>query len=201
MPDIVRQSTEKLVRTVRAAVGVWQRVTHTFIRFEGTDVATWLQTQTSNDVLALQSGEGHANTILDRKGRLQAHFTLHRWEDEYWLIIERQQAARLLEHLDAHLFLEDVRMGDASDEVEQLLVQGPRSAFFLATLMESFETAAASLPSKKYGCHPIELLGHQVLAFLISDAGEDGFVLVTQAGEARPLLDKLLNSGNPIDVA
>ncbi len=186
------------VRAVRRALGAWVRDTHTFVRFEGKDVAAWLQSQTSNDVVALQSGQGHANTILDRKGRLQAHFTLHRWEDEYWLIVERQQAPRLLKQLDAHLFIEDVRMADAGNEVEQVLVQGPRTLHFLATLLDSEEaTASELLPAEKYGCHPIELCGRQVLAFRVSETGEDGYLYVTQAGEARLLLDKLLQAGAP----
>ena len=189
-------SIENDVRAVRHATGAWVRKTHTFIRFEGKDVATWLQSQTSNDVVVLQSGQGHANTMLDRKGRLQAHFTLHRWDEEYWLIVEKQQAPCLLEQLDAHLFIEDVRMADAGDEVEQVLVQGPRTLYFLSTLLDSDEvTASELLPAEQYGCHPLELCGHQVLAFRISETGEDGYLFVTQAGEARPLLDALLEAG------
>ena len=189
------------VIAVRSAVGAWVRDTHTFIRFEGKDVATWLQSQTSNDVVALQSGQGHANTILDRKGRLQAHFTLHRWDDEYWLIIEKQQAPQLLQQLDSHIFIEDARMADAGDEVEQVLVQGPRSLYVLSTVLDAAETTASEfLPAEKYGCHPIELCGYQVLAFRISETGEDGYLFVTQKGESQPLLDKLLEAGKPFGI-
>lgn len=189
------------ILAVRNSLGAWIRDTHTLVRFEGNDVGAWLQSQTSNDVLALRTGQGHANTLLDRKGRLQAHFSLHRWEDEYWLIIERQQAPRLLEQLDAHLFIEDVRMADAGDEVEQVILQGPRSVYFLANLLDTGEaTASELLPVEKYGCHPIELLGHQVLAFRLSETGEDGYLFATQAGEARPLLDKLLDAGNAMGI-
>lgn len=189
------------ILAVRNSLGAWIRDTHTLVRFEGKDVSTWLQSQTSNDVLALQTGQGHANTILDRKGRLQAHFSLHRWEDEYWLIIDKQQAPRLLEQLDAHLFIEDVRMLDAGDEVEQVLVQGPRTLYFLASLLDTGETTASELlPAEKYGCHPIELLGHQVLAFRVSETGEDGYLFITQAGEAGLLLDKLLNAGRTLGI-
>jgi len=181
---------------VRTAIGAWIRDSHTFVRLEGNDVATWLHSQTSNDVVALQSGEGHANTILDRKGRLQAHFTVHRWEDEYWMIVERQQAARLIEQLDAHLFIEDVRMADAGDEVEQIMIQGPRTLPFLMGLIEPTSIIATDhLPCTPYGCAPVELLGHQVLAFQLTETGEDGYLLVTQTGEAQTLLDALLEAG------
>lgn len=182
------------VRAVRHGVGAWLRTTHTFIRFEGRDVASWLQTQTTNDVVALQSGEGHAGALLDRKGRLQSHFTLHRWEDEYWLIVEAQQAESLLAQLDAHLFIEDVRMENAGSETEQIVVQGPRALYFLHSQLDD-KFGVHTLPQEPYSCRPIEVLGRQALAFAISETGEDGFVLVTAAGEARALLDALLEAG------
>lgn len=180
------------VRAVRECAGLWHRDDCTFIRFEGNDVASWLQTQTSNDVLKLNSGDGHANARLDRKGRLQAHFTLHRWEDEYWLLIERQQAPTLLEQLDAHLFLEDVRMEDAGDSLCQIAIQGPRTRAFLASLLDtSAGIASDQLPTRMYGCQPLELMGIQVLAFCISLAGEDGMVLVVQSDDANALSEGL----------
>ncbi len=181
------------VETVRRDVGVWLREDHTFIRLSGPDVAPWLQTQTTNDVKALASGQGHANALLDRKGRLQAHFTVHRWDDEYWLIVEKQQAGRLLEQLDAHLFIEEVEMADVGHEVEQVLVQGPRSAALLASLIGS--RAVEVLPAEPYGCAPVELAGFQVLCFHLSVTGEDGYLLVAQAGEGRPLTTALLEAG------
>lgn len=180
------------VRTVRECAGLWRRDDYTFIRFEGNDVASWLQTQTSNDVLKLNSGEGHANARLDRKGRLQAHFTLHRWEDEYWLLIERKQATTLLEQLDAHLFLEDVRMEDAGDSLCQVAIQGPRTRAFLASLLDTAAGIASDqLPVRMYGCQPLELMGIQVLAFRLSQTGEDGVVLVMQSDDANALSEGL----------
>jgi folate-binding protein YgfZ len=184
------------VRCVRERVGLWLRDTHTFIRITGPDTASWLQTQTSNDVLVLESGDGHANTLLDRKARLQAHFTLHRWEDEYWLIVERDQAPHLLETLDQHLFLEEVTIEDNGDTVDQFFVQGPRATALLASALDTAEAIGSDyLPNADFGCHPLELLGHEVLAFRLSDSGEDGFLLVTEGGHGQAILDALLDAG------
>ncbi|MCC6697829.1 MAG: tetratricopeptide repeat protein [Candidatus Hydrogenedentes bacterium] len=199
MTTLLSDKTREHVQAVRERAGIWIRHDHTFIRFEGRDVASWLQTQTSNDVVALQSGCGHAGTLLDRKGRLQAHFTLHRWEDEYWMLIEKQQAPRLLEQLDAHLFLEDVHVEDAGDSLEQVVVQGPKTLPFLASPLDTDEgTASIYLPRQRHGCHPLELLGCQVLAFNISVSGEDGYVLVAQAGEAQALVSAILERGRGV---
>lgn len=197
-----REDVTAEVRCVRERVGLWRRDTHTFIRITGPDAATWLQTQTSNDVVALESGEGHANALLDRKARLQAHFTLHRWEDEYWLIVEREQAPHLLQTLDQHLFIEDVAIEDNGDGVDQLFVQGPRATVFLAAVLDTSEAIGSDhLPGTAFGCHPLELLGHEVLAFRISDTGEDGFLLVAEVGEGHGLLDALLTADSAFDPA
>lgn len=198
----VDRDVESEVRCVRERVGLCLRDTHTFVRITGPDAATWLQTQTTNDVVALQSGEGHANTLLDRKARLQAHFTLHRWEDEYWLIVERQQAPHLLELLGEHLFLEDAAIEDAGETVDQLMVQGPKSTAFLASALDTAEAIASDyLPGTTYGCHPLVLSGYEVLAFRISDTGEDGFLLVAEVGEGQALLDALLSDGGDFSPA
>lgn len=184
------------IHAVRHEVGVWAWEDGAFVRFTGRDAASWLQTQSTNDVLALESGQGHANAVLDRKGRVQAAFTLHRWEDEYWLITDRPQAAPLLEQLDAHLFIEDVTIADASDEVEHVLVQGPRTLPFLASLLEGFGTAgAALLPRERHACQPIEVGEFQVLVFDYSVTGEDGLLLVTETGQGAALAERLLEAG------
>lgn len=188
----IAQEVRDAVYAVRHGVGAWIRDSQAFVRLTGRDVAAWLQTQTSNDVVALKPGEGLANALLDRKGRLQAHFTVHRWDDEYWLVVERVQVRRLLDQLEAHLFAEDVQMFDSGGEVEQILVQGPRTLSFLAAV--AGEGAASLLPGEWHGVHPVELLGHQVIAIRCTATGEDGYLLVTESGEAAPLLEALLDA-------
>ena len=178
---------------VRNQTGVWLRDDYTFIRFTGADVAPWMQSQITNDVVQLETGQGCRAALLDRHGRLQAHFTVHRWEDEYWMLVEKQQTARLLEQLDAHLFIEDVTIEETGGEVDQVVIQGPRALGYLASLLDTEEGIASELlPQEAFGCHPIELLGREVLAFRVSLTGEDGYVFVLELGEGEGLLDALI---------
>ncbi len=185
------------IRAVRRGVGAWLRDDYTFVRFAGPDAASWLQSQTTNDVEALAPGQGHRNALLDRQGRLQAHFTLHRWEDEYWMLVERGQAARLLEQLDAHLFIEEVQMEETGGDLDQVVVQGPKVFPFLASLLDTAETAGSDLLARDlHGVHPIEILGFEVLAFNASPTGEDGFVFVLEKGQGERLMAALLERGS-----
>ena len=187
---------EAQVRAARENAGVWLWEEGAFLRFTGKDVASWLQTQTTNNVEALAPGGGCANALLDRKGRLQAHFTLHRWEDDYWLITTAGQTEGLLKHLDAHLFIEDVAMEDASAELGHVVLEGPRASWILAeALGQDAVDAAAALPAESHACLPLEILGHQALCFRQSPAGGDGFLLVTQRTETRRFFDALLRAG------
>lgn len=188
-PDIAAE-----VHAVRTALGLWLRDDHTFVRVTGADAATWLQSQTTNDVLALKPGDGHHNAALDRQGRLQAHFTLHRWGDEYWVLVERAQWPHLREHLDAHLFIEDATMDETGDELDQLVVQGPRTLSVLANVLGTDHIATNDLlPHAVHGVHPVELGGMEVLAFRESLTGEDGYVLILEKGQGRILLDEILS--------
>ncbi len=183
----------KEVRAVRESLGLWLRDDHTFVRVTGADAASWLHSQTTNDVLALKSGEGHHNAALDRQGRVQAHFTLHRWADEYWMLVEHSQWPHLREHLDAHLFIEDAKMEETGGELDQLVIQGPRTLPLLAHVLGTDPVATNELlPHALHSVHPIEPAGVEALAFRESPTGEDGYVLVLEKGKGRALLDELL---------
>jgi folate-binding protein YgfZ len=183
--------TNHAVHSVRHAVGIWLREEHTFVRIAGSDAASWLHSQTTNDLEGLNSGEGNHNAILDRQGRLLGHFTLHRWEDEFWMLIENAQVDTVLKHLDDHLFIEDVQVERTDDSLEQLVIQGPRTMTFLSSCMDDRDAMrTALLPVDWYGVHPVELFGFEVLAFRISITGEDGFVFIGESGECTALLEK-----------
>lgn len=189
------------IESLRRGVGLRLREDYTFIRFTGSDAASWLQSQTTNDVNILDSGQGHANALLDRQGRLQAHFTLHRWEDEYWMLVERNQAQHLMEVLDAHLFIEEVTMEETGGNLDQVVIQGPKTLPFLASLMDSEAGVSSSLlPAEKHGCHPVEILGYEALAFRASPSGEDGYVFVTEQGLGALLLKALYDERGDFEV-
>jgi folate-binding protein YgfZ len=180
------------VHAVRHGAGIWLREDATFVRITGSDASTWLHSQTSNDVEGLESGQGCHNAVLDRQGRLQGHFTLHRWEDEYWMLIENSQADHLLKQLDDHLFIEDVQVETTGNGLEQVAVQGPDALPALAALMDTDETIGSDLlPADWYGVHPVELEGLELLAFRVSLSGEDGYILIGEKGEGAQLIDTL----------
>ncbi len=178
--------------TVRAHAGLWRRMDHTILRFTGRDAAAWLQNQTTNDLLRLEDGEGNLHALLDRQGRVQAFFTLHRFEDEFWAVIAREQKDAVFQRMETHLFLEHVEVEDVGRGGAQLCVEGPRSLIFLAHQAdESPEEAAAVLPTTPYAYTPMVIAGFQTLVFRMAESGEDGFLLVPAPEEAGALYNEL----------
>jgi folate-binding protein YgfZ len=186
--DSALQQAAREAAAVRAGAGAWLEPETAFIRISGPDAGAWLHAQTTNDVNALASGDGQANAALDRKGRVQAFFTLHRWEDEYWLLTGREQVPALLERFNDYLFLEEVEIDDASGELEVLALQGRRCCGPLAA-MPGFDVAAA--PAKPYACAPVLLGDAQALAFRVSRTGEAGWLFALERHAAGPALEQL----------
>lgn len=189
------------VQAVRTSVGYWFRDDYTFVRITGADAAEWLHSQTTNDVQGLESGHGHHNAVLDRQGRVHGHFTLHRWDDEFWMLIENIQVEHVLEHLDAHLFIEDVTIESTGDDLEQFILQGPKTLSLLSRLMDTEESRGTDLlPREWYHVHPIELAGAELLAFRITMTGEDGYVLVGEPGHCAAVGQSLREADDAIEV-
>lgn len=177
-----------LAGAVRRHAGVWLEPETALVRVTGPDAGAWLHTQTTNDVNRLETAQGQASAVLDRKGRVQAFFTLHHWEDEYWLVTGRDQAARLIERLNAYLFLEEAEVHDASGDVAFVALQGPGSAAVLAAL-DGLDIT--TVPARAWTSGPVNLLGRQALAFQVSRTGDPGWLFAVEPSEARRLLAEL----------
>ena len=96
------------------------------ISAEGSDLFSYLQTQTTNDVNELKLQQGQNNAIVDRKARVISTFSLHRTgEESAVILVETQQKENLLNHLNTFLFREDVALTSSSHFV--LALQGPKS--------------------------------------------------------------------------
>ncbi|MBX3179555.1 MAG: tetratricopeptide repeat protein [Candidatus Hydrogenedentes bacterium] len=183
------------IEAVRKNAGIWMRDDYTVVQFTGKDAGAWLHAQTSNDVVGLRSGQGNMQAILDRQGRVQAFFSLHRWEDEFWAIIEKAQFPALMARVESHLFLEDVAVEEVGADTPQILLEGPRTVVLLANQHEDPLEAARHLPTALHAFAPIRIFDHEVLVFRQTESGEDGFLLLPAPGEAESLYQKIEDAG------
>jgi folate-binding protein YgfZ len=98
---------------------------------EGKDAARFLHSQVTNEVEALEPGNGNFSARVTRQGQLLHFFSLHRLPvapgaaDQFLLLLERGEIADLIAAFDDFLFSDDVNFTDVSEQYQWTALQGP----------------------------------------------------------------------------
>lgn len=101
---------------------------------KGDDAGKYINSQTTNDLLKLESGQGVSNNLTDRKARIKAHFTIHKFSDKFIILCDNNQSENLKQHLDEFHFTEDFELEDITSQKEVLMVRGEGSLDFIEKL-------------------------------------------------------------------
>ena len=119
----------------------------------GADAAEYLQGQLTNDVEALEPGEGSYAALLDRKGHMQADMRVLRPSDgrDSGSTPSRRRSTAARRHLQMYKIGREVEVDDVSGERAILSLIGPRSVEIAGT---------AALP--EHACEPTAVGGGRV---------------------------------------
>ncbi|MBT3923164.1 MAG: tetratricopeptide repeat protein [Nitrospina sp.] len=162
------------VNQVRNHCGYFLLEDWCIISAKGKETFSFLQTQSTNDVLQIQIGQGQNNAITDRQARLIANFSVHRTEEHAALIlIETSQKDHLLNHLKTYHFREEVEFTTLNCKL--LALQGPKSPLVLEKIFED-----QTLPEKPNDTTQLTLDGKQLNLIVKSLTGEEGYILCFQ---------------------
>ncbi|HEV7614835.1 MAG TPA: folate-binding protein [Solirubrobacterales bacterium] len=178
-PAIIELDVE--YRQLREECGLVDRSERGKLLVSGPDAAEYLQGQLTNDVEALEPGDGQYSALLDRKGHMQADMRVLRpAEEEIWLDTEPEALAAASRHLQMYSIGREVKVAEVGAERAILSLIGPRSV----------EVAgSAALPP--YACETTAVAGVECLL-----AGtRDGLDLIVAASEAERLRGALLEAG------
>jgi folate-binding protein YgfZ len=132
-------------RIIAGAAGWIARSDRGRVRLAGEDAGSFLQSLVTNDLAALQIGEGRYAAYLTPTGRMLADLAIYRRADEWILGLAADRAGAIAARLDQSIFSEDVRVTDASSELTELSVAGVRSASLLARALGLSEPAIDTL--------------------------------------------------------
>ncbi len=160
---------------------------------EGNDTFSFLQTQTTNDCLALKPGGGCPNAIVTRKGNLRGTFTIYKTsESAAFLLLERHQADKVVDGLGEFHFREDIKFKKELPGYSLLALQGPKVPVLLNELtgqiLTDFKTC--EIRQLDFGGDPVwvmekSLIGESGFIAAIEDSAKDRvFGKVEQAGAA-----------------
>ena len=157
------------------------------VKVEGTEALEYLQGQLTNDVEALEPGQGCYSALLDRKGHMQADMrvlVLH--AEDVWIDLEPGALAKALGHLQMYSVGRDVQIGDATADWGVVSVIGPR-----AGQLTGFEGLGPEHAQGFRNWDGTEVLG------VAADSGVD---LITQS-DAVPTLLALLRAEGAAEVS
>jgi len=168
-------------RQLREECGLLDRSARGKLLVTGPDAAEYLQGQLTNDVEALEAGEGQYAALLDRKGHMQADMRVLRpAEEEIWLDTEPEGLDAARRHLQMYKIGREVEVTDVTAEQAILSLVGPRSA-----------EIAATPPLPEHACERTTVAGVECLA-----AGtRDGVDLIVAASDGDRLRQALVDAG------
>ena len=156
------------------------------ISAKGSDLFSYLQTQTTNDVNELKPGQGQNSAIVDRKAKIIATFSIHKTSEESAVIIvETKQKKNLLNHLESFLFREDVNL--TSSDFFLLALQGPK----ISKTIESFISKSKVIPEKPNDIIQFKFEQKTALAINKLLTGEEGCVIAFPAINKQTITQKL----------
>lgn len=182
----IATETQEEIHQIRNNCGYFFMEGWSILTANGKETFSFLQTQTTNDTLQLEVGQGQSSAVTDRQARLIANFSIHRLsENEAWILSDNSKTVH--DHLESFHFREDFKFN--SPNLCLLTLQGPKSILVLEKLF-------STLPEKPNGIAQEKIESTAVTVIKKSLTGEEGFILCFSPEQKDSLTQKLLNA-NP----
>jgi folate-binding protein YgfZ len=118
--------------------------TRTKLVLTGDDRVRFLHGMVTNDVEALQPGQGCHAAMLTTKGKMVADLVVYCDEEALFLELDPSLREKVKQIFDKHIIMDDVTVADVSDDLRELGVYGDDAAETIAGLLG---VDAAALPS------------------------------------------------------
>jgi folate-binding protein YgfZ len=183
MAEAVTVELDAQYRQLREECGLLDRSDRGKLLLRGAESAEYLQGQLTNDIEALEPGEGCYAALLDRKGHMQADMRVLRpVEGEIWIDTEAETLAASRRHLEMYKIGREVELEDVTAERAILSLIGPRSA-----------DLAGAPPLPEHACQQVAIEGIESLAV----GTALGLDLIVAAGDGDALRAALAEAGAP----
>src|SRR4051794_22684889 len=195
MSELALVELDAQYRQLREECGLLDRSERGKLLVTGGEAAEYLQGQLTNDVEALEPGEGQYAALLDRKGHMQGDMRVLRpsstvpfgsdapirnSQPVLWIDTEPEALDAVRRHLGMYKIGRDVDVVDVSGERAILSLIGPRAVEI---------AGSAALPENV--CEEVTIAGTQLLA-----AGTaEGIDLIFEAEARGRVTDALLAAG------
>jgi folate-binding protein YgfZ len=162
----------------------------------GPDRALYLQGLLTNDIVALNAGQGCYAAYLTPQGRMIADLFVYELGDLMLLSTPLAAKDTVLAKLEQFIFTEDVKLGDVTGSFAQMAVVGPDAAAALARVLEGATDAALTLAGLlEHGNMRARFAEQPVIVTRVTDTGEPGFDVYVETAHAAALRSALTAAG------
>lgn len=186
---VMYQSILEEHRAVREGVGQFD-ISHMGQLFvEGKGAGEWLNGLLSNDVEALEDGQGHYTFLLNERGGVIDDLILYRTEeDHYFLVVNASCLAEDLAWFGQHA-IEEVSLRDESAGLAGIAVQGPNTVDVFSRVF-----GGRCLPARN-GIDVLSVEGQSIWVCRTGYTGEDGFEFFCSSGSAERWWEEFADAG------
>ena len=182
-------------RAVRGAAGLFDLSHMGEIRVSGPDAAAFLNTALVGNLAVIAVGRAKYSLICNDGGGIIDDLISYRLADDEFLVVPNAgNAARVFGEFEARAEGFDVTLVDETLTTALVAVQGPASAEILLGLVDEAERDAVR-DMKYYSALPARVLGADALIARTGYTGEDGFELYVPNERAAELWRGLLKVG------
>ena len=177
-------------RAVRERVGLIDLSYHGVVRVSGGEAAQFLNGLVTNDVKALQEGQGMRAAFLTGHGKVRALCRILKLRDSFLIINDPQTHEKVFKYVFPFSYAGDFHVEDVSEQFRTLSIQGPKAAAVFKEI--SFEPVPALEES-----HWIEtsIAGHSLIVVRASHTGEIGFDILAPSAGLHDVWDFILLKG------
>jgi glycine cleavage system T protein len=175
---------------VRSAAGFIDLSHRGLLQLTGADRVSFLQGMVSNDVKALQPGEGQYATVLNQQGKVLGDTRVLCSENSLYLDVWEIIKDKIAEHLNRYLVADEVEIADRTDEYGIISLQGPQSEASLRKLV-----VQAELPARWAEHRMVHIDDAQVCVVRASSTGETGFDLIIPRSHLKNIAQRLTEAG------
>jgi folate-binding protein YgfZ len=178
----------------RHGAGLIDRSDRGRIVVSGKDRASYLQGLLTNDITALEAGEGCYAAYLTPQGRMIADMWVYELGDVMLLTLARDVIDTILAKLDQFIFTEDVQLGDVTRTFTNVAVVGPKAAAIVEAVLAGLPSGAlAALP--EHGNLRARFADQAAVVLRITDTGQPGYDIMVDASTGTALPSSLRSAG------
>jgi len=178
-------------QAVRTGVGLFDVSHMGRVTVAGRDSLAFLQQVTTNNVAKLAVGDAHYSMVCNPAGGIKDDIFVYRLGDARFLLcVNASNRDKIVSWLFQKAPQGDVRLGDESDELAQIAVQGPRSPEVLRPVAPR---AADTLKPRQ--CVETDVGSVHGVVSRTGYTGEVGYELYIPSHKAAPVWEALMKAG------